>query len=250
MSCPHWLPILGGADWALKGQEPPKFRQNKVTYYVAERDEWRYATALPAIPTASKTLYLSSGPARAVDQGRAGDVTDEQVSENAPSAMVSDPSDFRVLQDDKNPTLEFESAPLMKPLTISGRVTFTAYVAIDQKDADFVVNLEEVRKDGSAITLSHDWKRARYNKSLQAAALITQGQVTEYVFTSFRWFTRELGEGSRLRLSFSTLNNLYFQRNMGTGGYISDETIKDARTVHLTLYHDSRYASRLTIPVQ
>jgi uncharacterized protein len=124
-----------------------------------------------------------------------------------------------------------------------------AFISIDQKDADFAVKLEEVRADGSVIPLARDERRARYNKSLRKAELVTPGQINEYIFSTFHFFSRQLAVGSRLRLRFFVPNDSDDQRNMNTGGPISDETIKDARPVRVTIYHDDQHATRLIVPV-
>jgi hypothetical protein len=39
------------------------------------------------------------------------------------------------------------------------------------------------------------------------------------------------------------------EKNYNSGGVVADETAKDARTAHVTLYHDAAHPSALEIPV-
>ncbi|MFH1566516.1 MAG: X-Pro dipeptidyl-peptidase, partial [Gemmatimonadota bacterium] len=55
--------------------------------------------------------------------------------------------------------------------------------------------------------------------------------------------------GSRLRLTVSGVNSLWWERNYNSGGVVADETAADARPAHITLYHDRAHPSRLALPV-
>jgi predicted acyl esterase len=236
-------------DWTLKVKTPPKFLKDKVSYYVAGRDEWKYAPELAKIHDTLKTYYLSSDAVRSPDAYHGNYLDEKRAKNSAPETMKVDPGDLKAVLDGKNSQLDYYTGPLAEPLTISGIATFDAFIAIDQKDADFAVKLEEVRSDGSVVPLTRDTKRARYNKSLYSAELVTPGVVNEYLFSTFHLFTRQLAAGSRLRLRFFVPNDPDDQRNMNTGGSISDETIKDARPVRITIYHDETHTTRLILPV-
>jgi putative CocE/NonD family hydrolase len=236
-------------DWALKGKVFPGFLKDKVSYYVAGRDEWRYAPELAGTHNAIKTYYLSSDEVRSPDLYHANYLEETPTDRGGADTVIVDPSNLQAVLDDKGPELDYYTAPLSAPLTVSGIAVFDAFIEIDQKDADFAVRLEEVRSDGSIVPLTRDAKRARYNKSLRSAQLVTPGETNEYIFSTFHFFTRQLAEGSRLRLRFSEPIGADDQRNMNTGGAISDETIKDARPVRITIRHDAHHPTRLILPV-
>lgn len=44
-------------------------------------------------------------------------------------------------------------------------------------------------------------------------------------------------------------NSIFLEKNYNSGGVVLDETAKDARTAHITLYHDSEHPSAFEIPV-
>jgi len=57
-------------------------------------------------------------------------------------------------------------------------------------------------------------------------------------------------KGSRLRLVVSSPNSILWQKNYNSGGVVADETAKDARTVHVNVYHDAAHASTIQLPLR
>ena len=91
--------------------------------------------------------------------------------------------------------------------------------------------------------------RARYRESLRAEKLVTPGEINQYVFEGFTFFSRRISKGSRLRLIISCPNTIYLEKNYNAGGVVAEETGEDARTAHITLYHDPQHASYVELPV-
>ena len=50
-------------------------------------------------------------------------------------------------------------------------------------------------------------------------------------------------------LVVGSINSIYLQKNYNSGGDLSQETAKDARTAHITLYHDAQHPSFLELPL-
>jgi uncharacterized protein len=69
------------------------------------------------------------------------------------------------------------------------------------------------------------------------------------VFDNFTFFSRQIAKGSRLRLVVESLNTTGTEKNYNSGGVVSKETAKDAKTVHIQLLHDAEHASVLELPV-
>jgi hypothetical protein len=91
--------------------------------------------------------------------------------------------------------------------------------------------------------------RARYRESLREEQLVTPGEINRYQFDGFTFFARRIARGSRLRLLFDSPNSIYMQKNYNGGGVVADESGQDARTAHVTLYHDPEHPSYLELPV-
>ena len=145
--------------------------------------------------------------------------------------------------------LVYHSDPFKEETEISGCVKFVGWIAIDVPDTDFMVTLYEIMPDGRSVYLTADLIRARYRESLREEKLVIPGDILQYEFNSFRFFSHRIAKGSRLRLVLSSPNSIHLQKNHNSGGVVAEETAEDARTAHITLYHDNEHPSFLEIPI-
>jgi hypothetical protein len=58
-----------------------------------------------------------------------------------------------------------------------------------------------------------------------------------------------LRQGSRLRLVVGPVNSINSQKNYNSGGDVSSESMRDARTVTVKLYHDRAHPRALFVPL-
>jgi uncharacterized protein len=253
-------------DWTLKSGPRPEFLKKRVAYYVMAADEWKYSDTLESISNSTRTLYLDS------DSGHANDVTSSgRLSETLPDGTQPDrygydPLDVRPAElekeDIKNSLTDqryalnlfgdgvvYHSEPFVADTEISGFVKLSAWIAMDVPDTDFVATLYEMLPDGSSVQLTSDNIRARYRESLSQEKLVKPEEVNQYVFDGFTFFSRRIAKGSRLRLVLNCPNTIYLEKNYNSGGVVADETAKDARTAHVTVYHDAAHPSRLDLPI-
>ena len=256
-------------DWTLKDGPKPEFLRKRVAYYVAgpEAEEWKYADSLEAIASETWTLYLHSD-GRANDAFHADFLREQKPRQSPPDNYVYDPLDVRPAE--LEPELErglvtdqrwalnffggglvYHSEPFSEATEITGFLKFVAWMAMDVPDTDFIVNVYEIQPDGTSIglTLRGDRMRARYRESLRQEKLVKPGEINRYEFNSFRFFSRRIAKGSRLRLVLQSPNSIYWQKNYNSGGVVAEESGKDARTAHITLYHDAEHPSFLELPV-
>jgi putative CocE/NonD family hydrolase len=253
-------------DWTLKGGDKPTFLQKRVAYYVAGVEEWKYADSLEKIASTTKRLYLNSLDGRANDVFHSGSLDEAAPEKSAPDQYVYDPLDLRPAELEKEENkdyltdqreslilfgngLVYHSAPLKEEAEISGYVKAVVWMEIDVPDTDFQVILSELLLDGSHIHLTEDWMRARYRESLREEKLVTPGEINRYEFDGFRFFSRRISKGSRLRLLIRSPNTIYLQKNYNSGGVVAEETEKDARTAHVKVYHDAEHPSYLELPI-
>ena len=75
------------------------------------------------------------------------------------------------------------------------------------------------------------------------------GEVNQYEFNTFQYFSRRIAKGSRLRLLMECPNSTAVEKNYNSGGVVAEESGKDARTAHITVYHDAEHPSALELPV-
>jgi hypothetical protein len=109
------------------------------------------------------------------------------------------------------------------------------------------VTLYEILPDGRSVQLTSDRMRARYRESLSEEKLVKPGEIIPYVFDGFTFFSRQIARGSRLRLVLNCPNSILLEKNYNSGGVVAGETAKDARTAHITVYHDAAHPSWLEL---
>lgn len=253
-------------DWTMQGGTKPEFLKGRVAYYVMGEEVWKYAGSLDEISNHTLKMYLNSEYGAANDIFRSGTLLEEPPGKSAPDSFVYDPLDLRpaeleqehieeYLIDQRNHLnlfgngLVYHTMPFEEPLEITGYARLVAWIALDVPDTDFQITLSEILPDGRHIELSYDLMRARYRNSLRRAELITPGEINRYEFKFATFFSRRIARYSRLRLLIRCPNSIYLQKNYNSGGVVSEESGKDARTAHVTLYHDTEHPSCLELPL-
>ncbi|MFC2164165.1 CocE/NonD family hydrolase [Acidobacteriota bacterium] len=254
-------------DWVLKGKEKAEFLKKQVSYYVMNEDEWRYVDRLEEISNATETYYLSSEGGKANDVFYSGRLERNALTaEQRPDVFEYDPlklierikpvNDLRVsglldqsaaFAEDK---LVYHSEPFAEDVEIAGVPVFNAYIELNVPDTDFEWKLFEITRQGVSISLGQGIMRARYRNSFSIPELVTPGEVVHYEMPLYYMLVRKITKGSRLRLVFNCVNSPHMQKNYNSGGDVSYETAKDARTAIVKLYHDKRYPSALVFPVK
>ena len=97
--------------------------------------------------------------------------------------------------------------------------------------------------DGTSVP-AEDLKRARHRESQQAETSFLR-PCCATTSTSSRSFAA-VGRRELLRSSLRCPNTIYLQKNHNGGG-VADETPRDARTAHVTVYHDAEHPSALSL---
>lgn len=251
--------------WTMQGGPKPKFLQKNVAYYVMGAEQWRYADTLDAVTAESQPYFLDSNGS-AADVLAAGVLRPEQPGSGKPDQYLYDPRDIgsaeleasldpelltdqSMLYAQRGEQLVYHTAAFGKNTEISGSFRLSAWIAIDQPDTDFAVSIYEIRADGTSILLTTDVQRARYRQSLREPKLIATKAPLRYDFERFTFVSREIRQGSRLRLRIAPTNSIYSQKNYNSGKNVSDESMQDARPVTVRLYHDRTHPSALYIPL-
>jgi len=250
--------------WTMQGGARPEFLEKHVAYYVMQADKWRYADTLESVTAESRAYHLDS--TNSASDVLASGSLNVAIARGMPDRYVYDPHDFSTaaLEVASDPTvltdqsliyaqrgklLVYHSPPFEQDTEVSGFFKLSAWLAIDQPDTDFSVFVYEIRQDGSSILLTNDLKRARYRESAREDKLITTHKPLQYDFTGFTFTSRQIKKGSRLRLVIAPINSIYSQKNYNSGGKVSTESMKDARAVTVTLYHDRAHPSALFMPL-
>jgi putative CocE/NonD family hydrolase len=251
-------------EWALRGRERPSFLRKSVAYYVMGAEEWRHADSLEAVTAHTQLLYLHS-KVNPSDVFLSGSLETRCVSGGGPDCYVYDPrdvataaiestvdpddlSDQTMLHARRGAHLVYHSEPSARTTEICGFFRLTAWIALDQPDTDFRAAIYEIAADGSSVLLTSDTLRARYREGLRQAKLVHTREPLRYDFERFSFVARRLAAGSRVRLVIEPINSIYAQKNYNSGGTVADESLRDARTVTVRLFHDETHPSSLCVP--
>jgi putative CocE/NonD family hydrolase len=257
-------------EWAVGKAERPSFLKDRVAYYVAGLEEWRYAPSFDEIPSERKRLYLHADDRQGHDVFDSGRL-DTEASAATPATYVYDPLDIRPadLLDTENPDLTFgnilrqqsaalnlfgngliyHSAPLEEDFVMTGVPVAHLFVSVDVPDTDLAVTLYAIHPDGSSIMLAEDKLRMRHRASLREVEFAKLGEIYECIFSDFRIVSQLIVKYSRIRLLVRCPNSPFDQKNYNSGGNVMYETRDDAKEARVTIHHAPPHASFIDLPV-
>ncbi len=252
-------------DWTMKGAKKPSFLKKRVAYYVMGVEKWKFADSLNAIGAKPKKYFLGSDGS-ANDVFHSGTLEQRVLRQANADHFTYDPLDTRPGELEMKASPDFLSnqtsdlnlfgngvvyhtEPFGSDFEITGWLKLYAWMSMDVPDTDFRAAVSEILPDGRMIRLSQDLLRARYRESPRAEKLVAPGEVNLYRFDGFTFFSRRISRGSRLRLTIACCNSIFLEKNYNAGGVVASESGKDARTAHITVYHDKEHPSYLEVPV-
>ncbi|MEA2647349.1 MAG: uncharacterized protein QOE92_2432 [Chloroflexota bacterium] len=243
-------------DARLLGKDTGIDAEPTVKVFVMGENRWRGFDAWPPPSTTEEWFPLADG----------------SLSRDAVTG-AAEPSVFRLEPDDPVPTrgggllmgaqyirgpvdqlrneqrddvLVFTSEALDAPLTVIGRVGFTAFVAAETVDTDVVVKLCDIHPDGRSLNVVDGILRLGRRNGAAAPELLTPGEVYEVEVDM--WSTAHVFlPGHRLRLLVCASDFPRYDRNTGSGVLTADAT--EILPQVNRLYHDADHPSRLRLPV-
>ena len=262
-------------DWTMKNGPKPQFLKDQMAYYLlaagntGANGEWRYANNLESLTANPRIFYLDSKQGDPHGVLRSGTLTTERPQQGV-DRYTYDPLDTRrgenvegAEDNEKTAALDqryalsigadglvYHTEPLPNEAELVGCPSVTLWLSIDTPDTDFSADLSEIQPDGTSIALWSDLRRLRYRESLRQEKLVEPGEIVKCDFNPGLFVARRIMKGSRLRLVVSSPNSIFLQKNYNSGGVVSEETSKDARTEHVQVYHDAQHASVLQLPLR
>jgi putative CocE/NonD family hydrolase len=154
--------------------------------------------------------------------------------------------DYTALNASRRDALVYTSAPLTRPLEITGEMTATVWAATDRRDTDWAVMLLDVFPDGHAERVQDGFIRGRFRRGLDREVPLTPGRVEKYDIDL--WFTSKVFQpGHRLRVSITSALFPKYDRNLNTGG--NNQRDSTFVVAHQRLLHDAQHPTSVTLPV-
>ncbi len=251
-------------DWTLKGKDKPDFLEERVAYYVMNKNEWNYNSTWSDISEDTLTYYLSSPSSEAKSLLNAGMLQTGKPGRESADSYTYDPldttsfasydgSDFykAPIAISTADQLVYVSEPLVEEQILIGQFEVGAYIELNVKDTDIDISLYELMANGEINYLGNEKIRARYRNSLEKTELVVPGKIELYRFEDFDVTARTINKDSRLVLIVSAgANAMFTQKNYNSGKDVSTESGEDAVTAVIKLHHSNRYPSYLKLPVK
>ena len=247
----------------LDGESDPPPPFPKVMLYVMGANRWRGEDEWPLARTRYTRFYFHSAGGANSAKGN-GYLTLRRPNQERPDRFIFDPQnpvstqggniyppnfagpvDQKQSQGRKD-VLVYTSAPLEKPLEITGPIRVRLYASSTAVDTDFTAKLSAVHTDGKVFNLQDGIIRARFRDSLSEPSLLTPNKVSEFEIDL--WATSYVfSKGQQIRVEISSSNCPRFDVNRNTG----KDPATDTRfvTAHQTVYHSEQFPSHILLPV-
>lgn len=251
-------------DCLLRGGSPAEFQAAPIRLFVMGVNVWRDEHEWPLARTQFVNYYLHSD----------GRLSPESPGDEPPDCYFYDPDDpvptlggnhsvgsynpglYEMAKPgpfDQRPiearsdVLTYTSDELQHDLEVTGPVVVRLYAASSARDTDFVARLTDVYPDGRSMNITEGVIRARFREDVWGKPkLLEPGEV--YPFTlDLQATSNVFKQGHRIRVQITSSNFPLWDRNLNTGNDPGTDT--QMNVAEQNLFHDSRHASCITLPV-
>jgi uncharacterized protein len=236
-------------DWIMRGAPKPRLLADRVNFEVMGANVWRHAPSISAMAGRQQRYYLTPHVLSA-DPPRTPSFMLQTVNfADRKTVNGDDYYPFPILgaKPDLSRGLVFETAPLARSTEIDGFFTGRLQAIINKRDFDIQAVLYQVLPDGTLMHLSYFMGRASYSDDAATRHLFIPGVERTVTFDRSRLVSRYVQKGSRLLLVLDVVKNSFAELNYGTGGDVSRESIRDAKT---PLQVQWSTASYISVPMQ
>lgn len=237
--------------------------ENRVSIFVMGENRWREEKDWPLPDTEFTPFYFSSGGKA---NSRFGDgvlSTDRPGSDSASDRYIYDPehpypfiteqtsaqiggTDNYSAVEIRDDVLIYTSVKLDERLEATGPVKARLFVSTDVQDTDFNVKLLDVWPSGYAQRLCDGVIRGRYREGMTKEIPMVPGQV--YELEVDMWNTSQVFlPGHRIRVEVASSAFPKYSRNQNVWEKLG--MTANVRKASQTLYHDSKHASCVILPV-
>ena len=247
-------------DFTLKGDKSKQL-QHAVAYYVlgdaedpkAPGNVWRTAETWPPLKAVETKYFLQhdrelsrSEPPKAKPLAYTYDPADPVPTVGGIQLSIpAGPMDQKKVES-RDDVLVFTSAPLTKPLEVTGRVRAKIWVSVDVPDTDFIVRLCDVYPDGRSFNLCEGAVRGRFRESVSKETFFKDGKI--YPIEVDLWSTSVIfNTAHRIRLQVTSSSAPGYDPNPNTGAPFRSS--KETRKATMKLFVDEDHPSHVVLPV-
>ena len=243
------------------GEDPPDEDEPPVRIFVMGENRWRDESGWPPARARTERWFLRADGGLAAEPPADEDPDEYVYDPRDPAPTIGGPTSMPAKfmrqnagpldqspLDKRDDVLVYSSAPLERPLEVTGPLELVLFAATSARDTDWVAKLCDVDPEGRALILTEGVIRARYREGFEEPRPVEPDRALEYrvdlVATSnvFR-------PGHRIRLYVTSSSFPRFDRNANTGNPIGVDTEDEMRTATQRIFHDADRASHLLLPV-
>jgi hypothetical protein len=159
----------------------------------------------------------------------------------------SGPHDQRRVEE-RPDVLTYTSAPLERPLEVTGPLQMQLFAATSAPDTDFVAKLMDVHPDGESRILAEGILRARFREGFDEPRPVEPGAVHAYRIDLVAT-AHVFAAGHRVRVAVTSSSFPRFDRNPNTGHALGVDGPDDLRPACQTIFHDRERPSHILLPV-
>jgi putative CocE/NonD family hydrolase len=254
-------------DYHLRGIQNSWNSTPVVQYYTMGDNAWSSSTAWPPTGVTPVTLYMHTDTTMdLLPPSSASGSISYLYDPNDPSPthggttlrhdQVQGPHDQSDTVESRNDILTFTTAPLAQDATIAGAITVHLEITSDKFDTDFCVRLCDVYPGGESMLINDGVYRMRFRDGFDAVDTNNMVPNQHYAVDIVLPHTSlTILQGHSLRVDVTSSNYPRFNRNMNTGQAMypgpiatAGDTLVNPQIANNTVYTNSQYASRVTIP--
>ena len=255
-------------DHHLKGGSNGPADESPVQVFVMGEDRWRDEDEWPLARTQYEKWYLRDSPQPGASGGR---LSSEPPSREEPDTYRYDPrnplptlggpsflpglgvgadcgpKDQRPIEA-REDVISYTSAPLNRPIGVTGPLEMVLFAGTDAPDTDFVARLCDVYPDGVSCILAEGILRARFRDGLGSPSPVKPGEVVVYRINLVATSNVFLA-GDSVRVDIASGSFPRFDRNPNTSRPTGHDGPSDYRVAVQTIFHDSAHPSHIVLPV-
>jgi putative CocE/NonD family hydrolase len=232
-----------------------------VRIFVMGDNRWRDERDWPLSRAREQRLFLHGGGVLSTDAPGAQapdtyvyDPADPAPTIGGPTSLParflrtnSGPLDQRPLET-RSDVLVYSSAPLARPLEVTGPLSLVLHAASSAPDTDFVAKLCDVAPDGVSRIVAEGVLRTRFADDRERPRLREPNRAYEYAIDLVATSNTFLA-GHRIRLLVTSSSFPRFDRNTNTGHALGADGPQDLQEARQTIFHDDGRASHLRLPI-
>jgi uncharacterized protein len=244
-----------GGDAGVADDESP------VRIFVMGENRWRDEEDWPLARARPTPWYLHAGGILGLEPPGEEPPDEFTFDPSEPAPTVGGPTSLppRMMRPNSGPldhrrveqredVLVYTSAPLERPVEVTGPLSVNLVAATTARDTDFVAKLTDVWPDGSSRILAEGILRARFREGFDRPRLVEPGTPLEYTIDLVA--TANLFRaGHCIRLVVTSSSFPRFDRNPNSGKPFGEDGPDDLRPARQTIFHDAVRASHVVLPM-